>query len=264
MDPVTTAKVLAVTFLTLNVAGLPDILTKQDNPHRRHLDIFQRARSYDVVLYQEDFSYSSFLEGTKKHRYRPHKVRLWGIPIAWIFDGLWFKPGLTTYSKFPLTENKFVPYSKCSGWRNKSSDCWVPKGLSVSKILLNNEIPLCVINTHMDAGNSIADTTARSHQIREYARFVNSLPSDSIIIAGGDFNSKPGEPEFGLFLQETNLTNVTGYIKGFETVDYFFVRAPDNIKIDILDSGRALEFDGLSDHPAAFISLRIHYVAENR
>lgn len=247
-----------VSVLTLNVAGLPDNLTRQDTPSARMRGIAERAKDYDVVLYQEDFYYSKHLDrGDFSHTFRGEKWHAWAFFWPWLR-----KSGLTIKTSLPAVSPRFWAYSECDGHFKNASDCWVPKGVLCIRTLTPGGVMMDVCNTHMDAGNSKQAVKVRRSQFQEFSRFVPALPPPDVAtpwvrIEGGDFNEKPHESNIAPVLAERDivaLNRVNNHV-----VDYIMVTHSPTMTAHVVQAGFVTAFDGLSDHPAVEIVLDLDY-----
>jgi len=245
-----------ISVLTLNVAGLPDFLTSQDNPEMRSFHIAQRAREWDVVAYQEDFYYSKWLDyldgfdttvrGTKWHK--------WAYVWTWLK-----KSGLTIKTNWSTQEPVFLAFEKCYGYRNHGSDCWVPKGVLCMRMLTPGGVVVDFCNTHMDAGNKEGSQEARRHQIGEYLKFLPPPELDIpwVRIEAGDFNLRNHQPDIRPLLDGKDV--VVGNTTGGNDVDYITVLTNNLIEVVVLEYGTVPMFEGLSDHSGIGLILDLEY-----
>jgi len=242
--------------ITLNVAGLPDFLTEESNSRFRMKSIAEKVKHYDLVLYQEDFYYSKYLEqGHFKHTIQGEKWTFWSLFWSWLR-----KSGLTIQTNLPVNSVSFHDYTECHGYFGNANDCWVPKGALCIRTQTPQDTLLDVCNTHMDAGNGHQDSNTRSSQFREFFEFIPSPPMDNIRwvrIEGGDFNERPGDSNMSQVLNQRNIIALNQV--NDRQVDYLMVTHSENLQVDVLRAGAVLELDGLSDHPAVEIVLGLSY-----
>jgi len=244
-----------VRILTLNVAGLPDMLTAQDNPRERMRIIAEQANHYDVVAYQEDFYESAHLDQYSKQtfRLRGTEFRWWDSVLPWMR-----KSGLTLESRWPLELKSFRSYSTCYGYLQYKSDCWVPKGMMCSRTITDSGVFLDICTTHLDAGRSPGDNEARAKQLAQYQ---TELPPPVVgapwlRVETGDFNMNPDDPLLQPLLAERDVFNVSvAHIS--HSRDYIMLTHNDRVDVEVLHMGSVEKFNGLSDHPAIEAVLRL-------
>ena len=238
-----------ISILSLNVAGLPDFLTDQDNPKDRLGAISIKANNYVFVGYQEDFYYHWYLDQMAT---APEIVR-GSIPTKLSIVWSWLSSsGLTTTSRWHQIDYSFHPYSTCHGYLGNSNDCWVPKGVLCSRYQSGRGIIVDVCNTHLDAGWSIKDSLTRIEQIAEYRDFLPEPVKDHpwLLIEIGDFNVAPNDS----FMHE--LVRGKDIVVNHD-IDFIMVTSNEHLDITMVRGGRAIQFDGLSDHSAVELVLRL-------
>ncbi|MGD8383869.1 MAG: hypothetical protein PVF89_00540 [Lysobacterales bacterium] len=244
-----------VKILTLNVAGLPDMLTDQNNPQQRMRAIAERANHYDVVAYQEDFYESEYLDqhSTQTFRLRGTDFRWWDTVLPWMR-----KSGLTLESRWPLELKSFRSFSTCHGYLQYKSDCWVPKGMMCSRTVTNDGIFLDICTTHFDAGKSPGDNEARRKQLAEYEADLPApvIGAPWLRVETGDFNMHPDDPLLQPLLASRDVFNVS-VVESTHERDYIMLTHNDLLDMQVLRLGRVPDFHGLSDHPAIEAVLRL-------
>jgi endonuclease/exonuclease/phosphatase family metal-dependent hydrolase len=245
-----------ISVLTLNVAGLPDFLTSQDNPEMRSLHIARRASIWDVVAYQEDFYYSKWLDAQQKFDTTVRGTKWHKFAFAWP----WLrKSGLTIKTNWPVTAPRFLAYEKCHGYRRHGSDCWVPKGVLCMRMVTPGGVIVDFCTTHLDAGNKPGSKEARRHQIQEYLRFLPPPELDIpwVRIEAGDFNLRTHEPDIRPLLDGKDV--IVGNTTGGNDVDYITVITNDLLEAVVLEYGTVPMFEGLSDHSGIGLILDLKY-----
>lgn len=245
-----------VTVLTLNVAGLPDALTKQDHPKMRMAFIAQRATNWDLVAYQEDFYYSKWLDDYDEFEttLRGGKMTKWAFIWPWLR-----KSGLTLKTNWENDGRKYHAYKECNGHFKHASDCWVPKGVMCTRTMTPGGVAVDFCTTHLDAGSGDGDGEARRSQIIEYLEFlpVPELDIPYMRVEAGDFNLRLGDEDLDPLLadREIVISNTTGG----NNVDFITVTTNNLLTVEVKRSGKVPKFEGLSDHPAIGAILNLEY-----
>ena len=245
-----------ISILTLNVAGLPDFLTSQDNPEMRSLYIAQRAAKWDVVAYQEDFYYSSWLDSQQKFDTTVRGIKWHKFAFVWP----WLrKSGLTIKTNWSMQEPTFLAFEKCYGYRRHGSDCWVPKGVMCMRMLTPGGVIVDFCTTHMDAGNKQGSVDARNHQIGEYLEFLPAPELDVpwIRIEAGDFNLRTWQEDIVPLLEGRDV--IVSNTTGGNDVDYITVTTNEFISVKVVQGGKVPMFEELSDHPGIGAILDLEY-----
>jgi hypothetical protein len=245
-----------ISVLTLNVAGLPDFLTSQDNPEMRMVHIAARAEKWDVVAYQEDFYYSRWLDLSQAFdtTIRGNKMHKWSMMWPWLR-----KSGLTIKTNLVPWSRDFTAYSECFGHKNYGSDCWVPKGVLCMRTLTPGGVLMDFCTTHMDAGNDPGSTAARQTQIDE---FLTSFPPPVLDVPwlrveAGDYNLRTYQEDIVPLLEGREVI-VYNTGEG-NNVDYITVTTNDHLSVRVIEGGVVPMFDGLSDHPGIGAILYLEY-----
>lgn len=150
-----------------------------DNNSYKGSRISPLLNSYDIVGVQESFSDKEILLSKCDHLCKAHFTAKY---CCFSF----VDSGLSTLSKFPIIEQKYMHYRSRSGF----VDIIASKGILLTRLEINNNI-VDVYNTHMQAGES-DDGLARLDQAAQLVEFVNnnSLATHSVMIIG-DFNMGP-------------------------------------------------------------------------
>lgn len=248
-----------VSVITLNVAGLPEIISSGD-PVRNTSEIGRRLNNYELVVVQEDFNYNHFLYGTAKHKYKTE----WKGPVP-------FGDGLNTLSDYKISGLKRFKWEKCNG-----ADCLTPKGFTYNQIEIVDGIKIDVYNIHANAGSAQKDYESRRANLIQLFEYIRDNSEGKPVILLGDFNSRYTravdtlEIYYQLGFTDTWLEFSRGGefpVKGdeslmecdnpssgiCETVDKIFYRSNDQVKFRLLDYQKPrdeFQRDGkdLSDH----------------
>jgi hypothetical protein len=238
-----------VSILSLNVAGLPDFMTDQDNPKMRLEAISREANKYVFVGYQEDFYYHRYLDqkSTAPETVRGSKRTKLSYIWSW-----WGSSGLTNRARWKELNHSFNAYSVCSGYLGKANDCWVPKGVMCSRYYSSRGVVIDFCNTHMDAGNSKADRAARTGQIEEYREALPEPVTEApyLLIEVGDFNMRRDDS----FMAELTYGKDIVVSDG---VGFVMTTSNGQLGVTRVRGGKAKQFDGLSDHSAVELVLRL-------
>lgn len=261
VGPAAAAAPAEIEVVTYNIHGLPTWIAR-DDPPARIPQLLAKARDYDVVLLQEDFSHQALVDA---HREQPH---------AWRGNGAWLPvvgagSGLTILSRHPAAGDPIAaPYDVCNGWLSAANDCLGHKGFLHVRLRLPDASELDVWNTHLDAGRGDADRTAREAQLAMLASAIESRSRGRALLVGGDFNLEWNEPADRALLERFGQRLGLGIAAqtprgGWDGhLDYLLVRSEGTRCLDVVDSGKDGAFeDGdarpLSDHPAIRVRLRL-------
>ncbi|TDF42149.1 hypothetical protein EYS14_04765 [Alteromonadaceae bacterium M269] len=95
--------------------------------------------------------------------------------------------GLLTATKFPIVNRYFEEYREKHGTLGDGGDAWVDKGFLSTTLAINGQ-HVNVINTHTDSKNDCEDSYTRMHQIYQFTDYLNTRPSNTPVLFGGDFN----------------------------------------------------------------------------
>lgn len=161
-------------LLSYNVAGLPEKISSAKTPRSSSmLLIGEELNRYDIVNVQEDFNYNEELYRNSTHPFKTkHRGKvMWG-------------DGLNTLSKYAILELRRVPWLNCNG-----SDCLTPKGFSLARICIAQDIVLDVYNVHATSANSFSGSRARRKNLDQLADFIIANSSGKPLIVMGDFNA---------------------------------------------------------------------------
>lgn len=160
-------------LLTLNVAGLPEILSS-GHPAENTKTMGERVNAYDIVNVQEDFNYHADLYSTDLHPYR--------TPTS---GGVPFGSGLNTVSRFPFDDLVRVKWDKCHG-----TDCLTPKGFTFVRVRLDEGVYLDLYNAHPNAGTADEDLAARRSNISQLSTYIAAHSSGNAVIVAADTNTR--------------------------------------------------------------------------
>ena len=240
------------------------------------------ANRYDVVLLQEAFEYhdeiGEQMTGTVALRGNGMRAdprllltKLVLLPFQVVIPDFTFPygSGLSAFvarSAGEVLEESRHRYDTCSGWFERSFDCWATKGALRLRVRLENGAELDVYNTHLDAGQTESAIDVRQRQLSHLVRWIDRESPGRAVVVAGDFNSALSRMEnveaMRTFKRRTALADAGagGELPQWPRRDFIFVRDGEHVSIDVVESGEALEFvnrtRALSDHPAAYARLR--------
>jgi len=277
--PLSSLAYAAVTFslLSYNVHGISWVFAK-DNPQDRTVTAGWLADRYDVVLLQEDFEYHDEIgkQMTGVAAVRGNGMRADPrlvltkavlLPFQLLIPDFSFPygSGLSAFvSKraAKVVETRRQRYEHCSGWLNRSYDCWSSKGVLLVRMRFANGTEIDVYNTHLDAGQTGSAMKVRAEQLDELIALIARESAGRAVIVGGDFNTALDRMEnveaMRVFKQGTGLVDAGAGpdLPQWLQRDFIFFRDSDTVSLKLVASGEALEFVGrnraLSDHPAIY------------
>lgn len=264
----------SLSALSMNVAGLPEILQNNDVPGDKTTNtatIGQKLAEYgyDIVHVQEDFNYHATLYEYDTHPYRT--ATSGGVP---------FGSGLNTLSNFDWINFTRVKWDTCSN--ASGADCLTPKGFTFMRAKIDEGVWLDVYNLHTDAGTEDDDETARTSNIKQVADYIDTWSIGNAVLVFGDTNSRYTRvaDNIATFTSQNGLTDAWVEIEhagtppseellcenpsttdACETVDKLFYRGSKLLTLSATDfrydSKNFLQSNGsiLSDHNPIFVSL---------
>jgi len=185
---------LSFSLLSYNVHGISWLFAK-DNPQDRSIAIGWLANRYDVVLLQEAFEYHDEIgkQMTGAVAVRGNRMRgdprlaltkLLLLPFQLFIPDFSFPYG-SGLSAFVAKRTAHVVdterhrFDDCSGWINRSYDCWATKGVLRVRLGFENGAEIDVYNTHLDAGQSSSAIPAAQHHSAHWLRRTGPRRCDS-------------------------------------------------------------------------------------
>ena len=256
-----------MSLFVYNTHGLPAVFAR-DNPKERFPKIGNLTQRFDVSLLQEDFSHHDLLLQHVKSSADIVRGVAEDFPKCWICSG----SGLTLISKLQRpywkTRVSFIPFKECSGWLNRSNDCFAQKGFQLMVLKSNDGHRVYIVNTHLDAGNNKVDREVRASQLDKIALTLETETVGEAVVVAGDLNLDWQSPPDNLLLQKfVNRLNLVLVQKGgdasndWKTLDYIYYRSGTSTSISEISSGEVDTLtkitEPLSDHPALFANFRI-------
>ncbi|KAK3493519.1 Endonuclease/exonuclease/phosphatase [Neurospora crassa] len=201
------------TILTMNVAGLPEVLNPNGVPGGKEASsktIGSRFAQYgfDVIHVQEDFNYHAALYSTDTHPYR--------TPTS---GGVPFGSGLNTLSNFPWLSGSFQRQKWAKSSCASEFDCLTPKGFTFMRVALSSSsdatdaVYVDFYNMHTDAGTETADLEARNDNLRQVGEWIQTHSQGNAVLVFGDTNSRysrSGDTGIRSLLKSENPTGAAG------------------------------------------------------
>ncbi|KAI1311825.1 endonuclease/Exonuclease/phosphatase [Xylaria venustula] len=180
--PVKAATSGSFNVLSMNVAGLPEILNSNDVPGDKATNAGLigskfAALGYDLIHVQEDFNYHAYLYATDTHPYR--SATSGGVP---------FGSGLNTLANYDWVDFTRVTWDTCSD--ASEFDCLTPKGFTFMRLELSDGVYIDAYNLHADAGTEDADNVARAANLQQVADYINTWSTGNAVVVFGDTNSR--------------------------------------------------------------------------
>ena len=223
-----------VSICTYNIQSLP-YMTKS------YESLSKMLSKYDVILIQEAFNGIVDIGNRDrliKNLYKEGFTSIISSPEPNIFSMKFVNSGLLIMSKYKIEYVDFIPFNLLY-----YSDSLSDKGILVGKI---NGI--YIINTHLQAIYDKKTEQIVWDQLSLLNSYINTLPKDSKVVFGGDFN-------INLF-KSNNISKFTNLFKTFsvnlstdatfektgEKLDYVIYRGVNgyNFKVN--------KFNNYSDH----------------
>ena len=243
-------------MLTYNIHALTPIIAR-DNPHKRIPEILSKSNGIDILFFQENWIF-------KDAELEPH-LSNYNIITSKISKLIWpfgklinphgsglFMAIADTIKIVDIIEESF---NRCSGWISKEHDCFSPKGFQHVKVQLDGK-RLDLYNTHLDAGNSKIDKSARKSQIKHIASYIKQNSKGHPVIIAGDFNIDFNSDEIATIewlINELNLQisdwSEEHSFSDLGKVDYILYRGSEEIDILLENCEIDIKLNGLSDHP---------------
>ena len=247
-------------ILNYNIYGLNRFFTTLfsnkiiDKSQDRIKSIFEESNKYDIVFFQENWSYQNLLIKVMKN----HKIIIAENTNFSIKKNPKRSSGLNfaISNKFNIDHVEESLYSECNGYFSNYNDCLASKGFIYS-LISNKKYKINLYVTHLDAGNNYKDIAVRKSQLEELSAHINNIDNNYFLIVCGDFNidyytSATTIDEF----IETNDLNILRWDKDqnvHEMIDYVFFKNNEN-EISLIEFGINNILINKSDHfPIEFI-----------
>lgn len=165
--------------LSLNVAGLPAILSSSD-PSVNTKKMSPLLNNYDIVNVQEDFAYHSDL--LSEVTALPYQTEHSGnVPIG---------DGMNTFSCFPLYQETRYTWEERYGFISNGADQMTPKGILYTTVEIEPGVMIDVYNIHTDAGSDEGSYAARRSNMIQLADLIQERSTGKAVLVIGDTNSR--------------------------------------------------------------------------
>lgn len=165
--------------LSLNVAGLPAILSSSD-PSVNTVQMSPLLNNYDIVSVQEDFAYHSDLMSQVTEL--PYQTEHSGnVP---------FGDGMNILSRFPIYLETRYKWNDSYGFINNGADQMTPKGIIYTSIEIEPGFFVDVYNLHTDAGSDEGSYEARRSNMLQLGALIQERSVGKAVIVIGDTNSR--------------------------------------------------------------------------
>jgi len=256
-----------INLLVYNTHGLHAFFSR-DYPSKRFPQIGKLTEGYELLLFQEDFSYhQTLLESLaeKSIIFRSDDTR--SLPCFFCQGS-----GLTIISNFEADwhlKNKEEAFKTCSGWLRGLNDCFASKGFQLLLLESSNGKRFFVLNTHLDAGRDTLDREARADQLQQILTTIQKETGGEALIIAGDLNLDWEDQEdrslLKEFMNDLGLINPGKRIqaeRGWPILDYILYRNGNSTTLEVLEIGEDIAFQNdevpLSDHPALFMKFLLY------
>ena len=262
-----TSVAVDISLLVYNTHGLPAVFAR-DNPRERFPKIGNLTQDFDLSLLQEDFAHHDLLLQHVKISTDIVRGATEDFPKCLVCSG----SGLTLISKLEKpywkTQIYFIPFKKCSGWLNRSNDCFAQKGFQLIFLKSNDGHRFYIVNTHLDAGDEKVDREVRASQLDKIALTLEAETAGEAVFVAGDLNLDwENSADNSLLKKFVSRLNLVLVQKGgnasndWKTLDYIYYRSGTITSISNISSGEVDTWkngtEPLSDHPALFANFRI-------
>ena len=189
------------TCATYNVDGLPAkvlgfIPLNDDGPGSNGTKVISQniaASGWDIVTFQENFSYNTELESAMKSVYTFGTHRKFSLLSALgtaDTDGLGFATRNTTCTFVSVA---WWAFNAKEGGLTDGANTSIKKGVRHYVVKMNNDpdVLIDVLVTHMNTADNDAQIAAQNNQLSEVADYINSIRSNNRpIIFMGDMNTR--------------------------------------------------------------------------
>ena len=189
------------TCATYNVDGLPEkvlgfITLNGDGPGSDGTKAISEkiaTSGWDIVTFQENFTYNSELQSAMKAYYTFGSHRTFSIVSALgtaDTDGLGFA---TLNSTCSFSNESWRAFEHKEGGLTEGANTSIKKGIRHYVVTLKDDpnVVIDVLVTHMNTADNEAQITAQNGQLNEVATYINSIRSNNRpIIFMGDMNTR--------------------------------------------------------------------------
>lgn len=189
------------TCATYNVDGLPEkvlgfITLNGDGPGSDGTEEISKkiaTSGWDIVTFQENFTYNSELESAMKAYYKFGTHRTFSIASALgtaNTDGLGFAT-LNSTCSFSDEDESWWAFEHKEGGLTNGANTSIKKGIRHYVVTMKDGVEIDVLVTHMNTADGDAQIAAQNGQLTEVATYINSIRSNNRpIIFMGDMNTR--------------------------------------------------------------------------
>lgn len=205
------------TCATYNVDGLPEVIDfviykyelNADGPGSAGTEKISEkiaTSGWDIVTFQENFTYNSELESAMKQYYTfgtHRKFELLKALGTADTDGLGFA---TLNSSCSFSDESWWAFTEKHGGLTNGADENLKKGIRHYIVTMKDGVQFDLLVTHMNSGSDSGHISARASQLKEIAAYINEISANNRpIIFMGDTNCRYTRDDmFGCLL---NLLN---------------------------------------------------------
>jgi exonuclease III len=187
------------TYATYNVDGLPEKVfavfdLNNDGPGSSGTTAISQkiaTSGWDVVTFQENFSYNTELQSAMKSYYTFGKHRDFNLLSAVgtaDTDGLGFATLNATCS---FTNESWWAFEAKEGGLTEGANTSIKKGIRHYVVSFGEGVVVDFLVTHMNTADNDAQIAAQNSQLTEVANYINSIRSNNRpIIFMGDMNTR--------------------------------------------------------------------------
>jgi endonuclease/exonuclease/phosphatase family metal-dependent hydrolase len=243
-----------IRFLTYNVAGLPDVISKL-TPSKSIPLISPKLNAYDVVVVQEAFAYFPQLTSALTFAFKTEPSRA-QLPKV-------YGDGLALFARSAAAQGGYEAWTKCNGTFDQKNDCLAAKGFHWVTLRPAPGVEIDLYDLHMDAGEGAGDIRARDEQTKQLADYIANRRSDNALIVAGDTNMDEGS-EAGLLelLRALRLRDACRELacSSPSNIDRVMVRDSASVKLNLANWRFDHSFTGpdgkpLSDHDPVAVDI---------
>lgn len=216
------------TCATYNVDGLPEVVDfviykyelNADGPGSDGTkDISEKIATsgWDIVTFQENFTYNSELESVMKQYYTfgtHRKFELLKALGTADTDGLGFA---TLNSTCSFSDESWWAFTEKYGGLTNGADENLKKGIRHYVVTMKDGVQFDLLVTHMNSGSASDHISARASQLKEIAAYINEISANNRpIIFMGDTNCRYTRDDmFGCLLNllNKNLTYADPWVE---------------------------------------------------
>ena len=167
------------TVLSLNVAGLPAIISSGD-PAVNTVKISPLLNNFDIISVQEDFAYHDELISELSGDYYQTE-HSGNVPLG---------DGMNIFSRFGIYNDKRVKWEDSYGLIENGADQLTPKGILYTAIEIAPGYFIDVYDIHTDADCDEDSLAARRSNMNQLAAMIQEYSKGRAVIVIGDTNSR--------------------------------------------------------------------------